>query len=142
MQSQNNMNFWLVKSDPDSYSWDKFVIDKRTAWDGVRNYQARNNLKLMEVGDKVLFYESVTTKDVIGIAEVTQTAFQDPTTNDDRWVAVELEADTKFDKPVNLNDIKNVEKLQNIALLKQSRLSVMPLTSDEFHTIVNMGNES
>lgn len=135
------MNFWLVKSDPDSYSWGQFEKDESTAWDGVRNYQARNNLKLMETGDKVLFYESVTTKDVIGIAEVTRTAFQDPTTEDERWVAVELKPTKKFDKPVNLSAIKNIEKLQNISLIKQSRLSVMPLSSEEFHTIVQMGNE-
>ena len=136
------MNYWLVKSDPDSYGWDEFEKDGKTDWDGVRNYQARNNLQEMKKGDKVLFYHSVTTRDVVGIAEVLKSAYQDPTIDDDRWVAVELKVDKKLTNPVNLKEIKQVKQLENIALIKQSRLSVMPLTKTEFDTIIKMANEA
>jgi predicted RNA-binding protein with PUA-like domain len=136
------MKFWLVKSDPDSYGWDEFEKDGNTDWDGVRNYQARNNLQEMKKGDKVLFYHSVTTRDVVGVAEVAKEAYQDPTTDDDRWVAVELKVDKKLKYPVNLKDIKQVKQLENIALIKQSRLSVMPLTKTEFDTIIKMADEA
>lgn len=135
------MNFWLVKSDPETYGWDEFEKDGKTDWDGVRNYQARNNLQEMKKGDKVLFYHSVTTRDVVGVADVSKEAYQDPTTDDDRWVAVELKVDKKLKNPVNLKDIKQVKKLEDIALIKQSRLSVMPLTKTEFDTIIKMADE-
>lgn len=136
------MNYWLVKSDPDTYGWEHFEKDGKTDWDGVRNYQARNNIAEMKKGDKVLFYHSVTTRDVVGIAKVSRTSFQDSTTNDDRWLAVELEADKKLKNPVNLKDIKKHKDLQDIALIKQSRLSVMPLTKNEYETIIAMSNEA
>lgn len=132
------MAYWLVKSDPDSYSWDDLVKDKKTPWDGVRNYQARNFMKEMENGDKVFVYHSLTTKSVVGIAEVTKEQFQDPTTEDERWIAVELTALESLETPVSLKEIKKKSKLENIALIKQSRLSVMPLTETEFNTIIEM----
>ena len=133
------MAYWLVKSDPDAYSWKEMKKDKSTPWDGVRNYQARNNLKEMENGDEVLFYHSVQGKEVVGITEVTKEFFQDPTTDDDRWVAVELTYKDEFKNPVTLDAVKNEKSLQEIALIKQSRLSVMPLTKKEFDKIVKMG---
>ncbi len=134
------MNYWLVKSDPDAYSWNDLKNDKKTDWDGVRNYQARNNLKKMEIGDLVYIYESVTSKEIKGYVEVTRDFFQDTTTDDDRWVAVELEYKNELKSPVSLKEIKANEELQDIALIKQSRLSVMPLTKIEFDTILKMGN--
>jgi predicted RNA-binding protein with PUA-like domain len=134
------MNYWLVKSDPDSYSWNDLKNDNITDWDGVRNYQARNNLKNMKNGDLVFIYESVTTKEIKGITEVTREFFQDTTTDDDRWVAVELTFKSELNKPVSLSEIKSVEELQNIALIKQSRLSVMPIEKDEFDKIIEISN--
>lgn len=134
------MKYWLVKSDPKSYSWDDLLKEKSTPWDGVRNYQARNNLKEMKKGDLVLFYHSQTTKDVIGIAKVTKEYFQDSTTDDERWVAVQLEPVRTFKSPVTLMQIKKEKKLQNIALIKQSRLSVMPLIKAEYDIIEKLGN--
>ncbi|HRP02567.1 MAG TPA: EVE domain-containing protein [Candidatus Kapabacteria bacterium] len=134
------MAYWLVKSDPDAYSWENFKKDKETVWDGVRNYQARNNLRAMSLGDEVLFYHSQTEKSVIGLAIVSKESFQDPKTDDKRWLAVNLKVAYKFKNPVSLAQIKNNPTLQNIALIKQSRLSVMLLTSEEFITIVGMGN--
>ena len=128
-----------MKTDPDTYSWDDLVKDKSTSWDGVRNYQARNNLKLMKINDKVLVYHSQTSKSVLGIAKISKEYFQDPTTKDENWVAVQLDAVKSLKKPVSLEQIKSHEKLQDIALIKQSRLSVMPLTKEEFETICNLG---
>lgn len=132
------MAFWLVKSDPDSYSWENLRKEKKTVWDGVRNYQARNNLKLMEKGDKVLVYESQNSKLVAGIAEVTKPFFQDPTTDDENWVAVELTARKSFRMLVSLETIKTTPGLEDIALIRNSRLSVMPLTPDEFDIIIQL----
>jgi predicted RNA-binding protein with PUA-like domain len=132
------MAYWLVKSDPESYSWDDMIKDKKTAWDGVRNYQARNNLKEMNKGDMVLFYHSVQATEVVGITKVTREYFQDPTTEDERWVAVDLEAIEPLDKPVTLSQIKKESKLKDIPLIKQSRLSVMPLNKKEYDTIIEM----
>ncbi len=133
------MKYWLVKTDPKTYSWDDFLKEQSTPWDGVRNYQARNNLKDMKKGDRVLFYHSQTTKDVIGIAKVTKEYFQDATTDDERWVAVQLEPVKTFKHSVTLVQIKNEKKLQEIALIKQSRLSVMALTKDEYDIIIKLG---
>lgn len=130
------MQYWLVKTDPDTYSFDDFVRDKSTHWDGVRNYEARNNLMKMKKGDEVLFYHSQTDKNVLGIATVKKEFFEDTTTDDKRWVAVELKFKNKFSKPVSLETIKNDKILSNIALVRQSRLSVMPLTQAEFDRIV------
>ena len=130
------MNYWLVKQEPEKYSFDDLVKDKKTIWDGVRNYQARNNLRLMKKGDKVLFYHSVSEKSVIGTAEVSRENFTDPA--DEKWLAVEIKAGEKFEKPVTLEQIKEDKKLQSIALIKQSRLSVMPLKKAEFDAILKM----
>jgi predicted RNA-binding protein with PUA-like domain len=134
------MNYWLVKSEPDAYSWDRFLKEGKVDWDGVRNYQARNNLKEMKKGDQVLFYHSVSSREVVGIAEVAREHFPDPTTKGDRWVAVELVPVKALKKSVNLTLIKQDERLENIALIKQSRLSVMPLKDFEFDAIVALGS--
>lgn len=134
------MNYWLVKSEPDTYGWHHFVQQGRATWDGVRNYQARNNLKTMSIGDQVLFYHSVTSPAVVGLASVVREYFQDPTVPDDiRWVAVELEPVIAFEKPVTLAQIKAEPMLASISLIKQSRLSVMPVRADEFELILKMG---
>ncbi len=135
------MNFWLVKSEPFKYSWDDFVKEKRGVWDGVRNFQARNNLKAMAVGDLVLFYHSNEGKDIVGIAKVVREAYPDPTTDDDRWVVVDLEPVEKLPKSVTLETIKTDERLQNIALIRQSRLSVSPVRPEEFDIIIGLGHE-
>jgi predicted RNA-binding protein with PUA-like domain len=133
------MNYWLVKQEPSKYSWEQFVKDKKTYWDGVRNYQARNNLKEMKKGDLILFYHSVIGKEVVGVAKVTAEFYPDPTTDDDRWVVVDLKPVVTVKNPVTLEDIKSHPDLQSIALVKQSRLSVSPLTAKEFKTILAMG---
>ncbi|NOT58288.1 MAG: EVE domain-containing protein [Deltaproteobacteria bacterium] len=133
------MNYWIVKSEPFKYSWEQFVKDKRTYWDGVRNYQARNNLKAMAKGDAVLFYHSNEGMAVVGIARVVKEAYQDPTTDDQRWVVVDLAPVEPLPQPVVLSDMKQEKRLQNLALIRQGRLSVMPLTPEEFEIIVGMG---
>lgn len=133
------MNYWLVKSEPCKYSWDQFVKDKRTYWDGVRNYQARNNLNAMKKGDAVLFYHSNEDLAVVGIARVVKEAYQDPTTEDQRWVVVDLEPVEPLPQRVPLSDMKQDQHLQNLALIRQGRLSVMPLTKTEFEVIVVRG---
>ena len=133
------MKYWLVKSEPFKYSWEMFLKDGSTYWDGVRNYQARNNLKNMKKGDLVLFYHSNEGLEVVGIAKVIKEVYQDPTTNDQRWVVVDLQSVETLKKPVPLDEIKNDKRLKNIALIKQSRLSVMPLMKEEFDVIVAKG---
>ena len=133
------MKYWLVKSEPFKYSWEMFLKDGSTYWDGVRNYEARNNLKNMKNGDLVLFYHSSEGLEVVGIAKVIKEAYQDPTTNDQRWVVVDLKPVETLKKPVPLDEIKKDKHLKNIALIKQSRLSVMPLTKEEFDVIVAKG---
>ncbi|KAA3436425.1 EVE domain-containing protein [Rufibacter hautae] len=133
------MNYWLVKSEPEKYAWSDLQRDKQTTWDGVRNFQARNNLQQMRQNDLVLYYHSVSEKSIVGVAKVSQEAFQDPTTPETQWVAVTLVPETAFAKPVTLDQIKKEERLQNIALLRQSRLSVMPLTPEEFDLLLAMG---
>ena len=135
------MKHWLVKSEPFKYSREQFLKDKKTFWDGVRNYQARNNLRTMKKGDLVLFYHSNEGKHVVGIAKVVKEAYQDPTTTDPNWVVVDLSPFKTLSKPVTLEDIKADKKLQNIALVKQGRLSVMPLTNTEFDRILEMSEE-
>src|SRR5690606_4275537 len=135
------MNYFLVKSEPFKYSWDTFVKDKRTFWDGVRNYQARNNMKDMKEGDLVLFYHSNEGKEVVGVAKVVKEYYQDPTTTDERWVVVDLSPVEKLKKPVTLETIKDDELLKETALVKQSRLSVMPLKAAEFDRIIALGSE-
>jgi len=132
------MNYWLVKSEPSEYSYDNLVNDGSTYWDGVRNYTARNNLKGMKSGDKVLFYHSVNEKSVVGITKVVKEFYQDPTTDDERWVVVDLAAEKKLKQPVTLSQIKDEPKLAEIALVRQSRLSVMPLDKKAYDLIVEM----
>jgi len=133
------MKYWLVKSEPFKYSWDDFLKDGWTYWDGVRNYQARNNLQCMTRGDLVLYYHSDEGLEVVGIAEVIKEAYQDPTTDDKRWVVVDLRPKETFKNPISLSEIKKDKRLQHIGLIKQTRLSVMPVTKKEFDTIKSMG---
>lgn len=130
------MEYWLVKSEPFKYSWEQFEKDGSTFWDGVRNYQARNNLKAMKTGDWVLFYHSNEGKEIVGIAEVIKEYYQDPTTTDANWVVVDLKPVRQLKKPVGLDLIKSDEFLCNIALVRQGRLSVMPLKREEFDRII------
>lgn len=133
--------YWLVKQEPETYAWATFVADGQTVWDGVRNFQARNNLKAMQAGDAVLFYASMDPRQVMGIAEVAQTAFPDPTVPaDEGWVAVKLRAVRALRQPVTLATIKADKALADIALIRQSRLSVMPLLRAEFDRIVKLGS--
>lgn len=134
------MNHWLVKSEPFKYSWEKFNQDGRTFWDGVRNYQARNNLKLMKEGDLVLFYHSNEGKNVVGIAKVVREFYQDPTTEDANWVVVDLAPLEALKTPVTLEQIKAEESLKDISLVRQGRLSVMQLKAEEFDKILEMGS--
>ena len=132
------MNYWLVKSEPNTYSWDDFVRLGRDHWDGVRNYQARNNMKEMKEGDLVLFYHSVNEKSVVGTAKVVKEFYQDPTTDDDRWVVVDLVPVDKVKRPVTLAEIKGDERLQNMKLVTHSRLSVMPVRKEEYDAILEL----
>ncbi len=135
----NFMNYWLVKSEPFKYSWDDLLKDGSTYWDGVRNYQARNNLKSMEKGDLVLYYHSNEGKEIVGVARVIKEFYQDPTTQDDRWVVVDIEPVNKLNSPVSLSDIKNDKRLEKVPLVTHSRLSVMPILKKHFETIIKMG---
>jgi predicted RNA-binding protein with PUA-like domain len=132
------MNYWLVKEEPEKYSFDDLLKEGKTDWTGVRNFQARINLRGMKTGDRVLFYHSVSDKAAVGLAEVSREAFQDATDETGNWVAVEIKPIEKFSKAVTLDEIKAEKTLENIALIKQSRLSVMPLTADEFKTILKL----
>ncbi|MFN7314012.1 MAG: EVE domain-containing protein [Bacteroidota bacterium] len=130
------MNYWLVKSEPFKYSWEQFEKDKKTFWDGVRNYQARNNLKAMKKGDLVMWYHSNEGKEIVGIAKVVKESYQDPTTEDPNWVVVDLAPFKKLKKSITLEQIKAHKGLQNIALVRQGRLSVSPLKVEEFDLIL------
>ena len=132
------MNYWMVKSEPFKYSWEQFAQDKQAVWDGVRNYQARNNLRAMQKGDLVLFYHSNEGLCVVGIAKVFKTAYQDPTTDDTNWLAVSLKPFKKLKTSVELKTMKADRKLSNLALIKQGRLSVSPVTEDEFNRILEI----
>ena len=133
------MQYWLVKQEPEKYPWAQFVRDKGTYWDGVRNYQARNNLRGMKEGDLVLYYHSVSEKAVMGIASVTTEAYPDPTAKEGDWSVVDLKPLKAITEPVTLDQIKTDPKLSEVALIKQSRLSVMPLRADEFKRILLLG---
>jgi len=135
------MNYWLVKSEPFKYSWDQLVKDKKTTWDGVRNYAARINLRAMKKGDEVLFYHSNEGMEIVGIAKVKKEAFQDPTTEDERWVAVELKAFKKLKNAVSLVEIKNDKRLKDMALVRLGRLSVQPVTEEEWKIIMKLAGE-
>ena len=130
------MNYWLVKQEPEKYSFDDLIKDGATDWTGVRNFQARNNLRKMKTGDGVLFYHSVSEKAIVGAAEVSREQFPDST--DEKWIAVEIKPLEKFAKPLALEDIKADKNLENIALIKQSRLSVMPLTEAEYEAVLRL----
>ena len=132
--------YWLVKQEPTKYAFDDLVRDKRTTWDGVRNFQARNNLAKMRVGDRALFYHSNVGQAVVGICEVVREAYPDPSAKEPQWVAVDLVPLRKLNREVTLAEIKTIPALKDIALLRQSRLSVMPLTAAEFDTITKIGS--
>ena len=134
------MQYWLVKSEPEKYSWEKFNKDGRTFWDGVRNYTARNNMQAMKEGDLVLFYHSNEGKEVVGIAKIVKEAYQDPTTDDTAWVVVELSPVEALKKPVTLAQIKADPSLQDIQLVRQGRLSVASIKREEFDRIVELGS--
>ncbi len=132
-------NFWLVKQEPSDYSWSDFVDDGGTSWTGVRNYTARNNLRRMSKGDEILFYHSGEEKAVVGIAKVARTAYRDTTAKEGDWSAVDLVPIKPLRRPVALREIKAKPALKKIALVRQSRLSVMPLAAKEFRVILKMG---
>lgn len=133
------VNYWLAKSEPEAYAWAQLEIDRRTAWTGVRNFQARNNLRAMRVGDLVLFYHSVTDKQVVGVARVVREAYPDATATEGDWSCVDLEPAMALAQPVSLETIKGDSALKEMALLRQSRLSVTPLTKPEFTRILSLG---
>ena len=134
------MKYWLLKSEPDAWSWDKQVKEGASMWDGVRNYQARNNLKEMKKNDLCFFYHSVTERSIVVIVKVVKEYYPDPTDKTGRFVVVDVKATKKLKNPVSLDQIKENSKLQDIALVKQSRLSVMPLKKIEWDIIVKMSN--
>jgi predicted RNA-binding protein with PUA-like domain len=134
------INHWLVKTEPGAYSWNDFVRDGRTAWTGVRSFAARQHLNAMQKGDRVLFYHSVIGKEVVGIAEVAKVAYPDPTATEGDWVCVDLKPVKALARPVTLDAIKKNPALAKIALLKQSRLSVMPLSTEAFKEILAMSS--
>ena len=133
------MQYWLVKQEPEKYPWSQFVKENGTYWDGVRNYQARNNLRAMKKGDHVFFYHSVSEKAVVGVAKVTREAYPDPTAKESDWSVVDLKPVKAMVEPVTLEQIKAESKLSEVALIKQSRLSVMPLRAPEFRRILQLG---
>ena len=133
------MQHWLVKQEPEKYPWTQFVKDKGTYWDGVRNYQARNNLRAMKKGDLVMYYHSVSEKAVVGVAKITREAYPDPTAKEGDWSVVDLKPVKAMAEPVTLERIKADTKLAGIALIKQSRLSVMQLRAREFQRILKIG---
>ena len=134
------MKYWLLKSEPDAWSWDNQVEEGASMWDGVRNYQARNNLKEMKKNDLCFFYHSVTERSIVGIVKVVKEYYPDPTDKTGRFVVVDVKATKKLKNPVSLDQIKENGKLQDIALVKQSRLSVMPLKKTEWDIIIKMSN--
>ena len=135
------MAYWLVKSEPGVYSWDQLVKDKQTIWSGVRNYAARLHLRNMRKGEEVFFYHSNEGTNIVGIAKVIKEAYQDPTTDDDRWVAVDLKAHKKLKNPVSLETIKKDKRLETMALVRIGRLSVQPVTEKEYDTIMELAGE-
>lgn len=135
------MAYWLIKSEPFKYSWDQFVKDGKTFWDGVRNYAARNNLRDMRKGDNLLFYHSNEGLEIVGIAEVVKENYQDPTTEETAWVVVDVKPVKKLKQPVSLKQIKAEPRLQDMALLRLSRLSVQPVTEGEWKVVMELAGE-
>ena len=135
------MAYWLVKSEPFKYSWDQFVKDGQTHWDGVRNYAARNNLRAMKKGDEVLYYHSNEGLEIVGIAKVVKEAYQDPTTDEEAWVVVDLKPVRKLKNPVALKDVKGEARLQNMDLLRLGRLSVQSVKEEEWKVVMEMAGE-
>ena len=135
------MNYWLIKSEPVKYSWDQFEKDKETFWDGVRNYQARNNLRSMKKGDLAFWYHSNEGMEIVGVAKVVKEAYQDPTTEDPAWLVVNFKPVKKLKKPVSLITIKADKRLSNMALIKNSRLSVQPVTADEWEMVLALSEQ-
>ena len=133
------MNYWMVKQEPDSYPWEQFLRDKKTAWTGVRNFQARNNLRAMKKGDRVFYYHSVTGKSVVGLAEVAREAYTDPTAKEGDWSCVDLVPRQTCKTPVELETIKQEKALKDLPLLRQSRLSVMPVSGAEAKVFCRLG---
>jgi len=140
MKTKTKTAYWMVKQEPETYSWDDFVRDGKTDWTGVRNYQARNNLREMKTGDRVLFYHSGKQKAVVGLAEVVKPAYPDPTADDEQWIAVDLKPVSALKNPVPLPAIRYDKRLSALPLIRQSQLSVMPLTKDEYEVIMAMGS--
>lgn len=132
--------YWLMKSEPDKYSWDDLNRDGSTYWDGVRNYTARNNLTAMKKGDLAFYYHSNEGKEIVGVAKVTKESYPDPTVDDERWVVVDIEPVKALKQPVTLAAVKSDKKLENMALVKQSRLSVQPVTAEEFQRVLVLGD--
>jgi predicted RNA-binding protein with PUA-like domain len=135
------MAYWLVKSEPSVYSWDQFVTEKETCWSGVRNYAARLHLRSMKKGDDVLYYHSNEGTEIVGRARVSKEFYQDPTTEDDRWVAVDLKAGKKLKQPVKLEAIKKDKRLKDMALVRLGRLSVQPVTDEEWNVVMELAGE-
>lgn len=135
------MAYWLIKSEPFKYSWDQLQKDKETFWDGVRNYAARNNLKAMKKGDEAFFYHSNEGVEIVGIAKVVKEAYQDPTTDDERWVAVNFAPKKKLKKPITLAQIKAEPKLANMDLVRLGRLSVQTVKPEEWELVLKMAGE-
>jgi len=132
------MNYWLIKSEPFKYSWEQFEKDKKTFWDGVRNYQARNNLKAMKKGDLAFWYHSNEGMEIVGIAMVSKEFYQDPTTEDPAWVVVDFKPHKKLKKPVSLATVKADKRLANMALVRLGRLSVQPVTPEEWDIVMEL----
>lgn len=132
------MNYWLIKTEPGTYSWDDLVKDKKTTWDGVRNFQARNNLKAMKKGDIAFFYHSGEDKAIIGTAKISKESFPDPKDKD--WVAVEITIERKLKKPITLAEVKAEKQLSNMALVRSSRLSVQPMRDEEMNLLMKMSD--
>ena len=136
----NKMAYWLVKSEPSSYNWEQFEKDGQTRWDGIRNYAARLHLRTMKKGDEVFFYHSNEGLSIIGIAKVIKEAYHDPTTKDDRWIAVDLKAFKRLKHPVSLETIKKDKRLKDMALIRISRLSVQPVKDEEWKAILELSS--
>lgn len=133
------MAYWLIKSEPEVYGWDQLVKDKQTRWDGIRNYAARNHLRSMKKGDQIFFYHSNKGTEIVGIATVSREHYQDPSTTETAWLAVDIKPMKKLKTPVSLDQIKKEKKLSQMALVRIGRLSVQPVTEEEWNLVMKMG---